>query len=105
MRAKIFLYQVLLRTNNILYALLIFVLLGVFTVFIEDVDYYKSFFSKYSRKKTLFCFILASPENFFHKTTTIQNTWAKQCDVRFSNVLIYLFIYFIPFFNKLYSPY
>lgn len=50
-----------------------------------------------SLKKTakIFCFILAHPENFFHRTSIVWNTWARECDG-------YKFISTIP---NLYLPY
>ena len=34
----------------------------------------------FKKNMKIFCFILAHPENFFHKTSIVWNTWAKECD-------------------------
>jgi glycoprotein-N-acetylgalactosamine 3-beta-galactosyltransferase len=49
--------------------------------------------SSTEKKKTLFCFILAQPENFFHKTSVVWKTWAKECDdFRFISIIPKLFL-------------
>lgn len=46
-----------------------------------------------SNEPTLFCFILANPDNFFHKTTAVYKTWATKCDdFRFVSVIPKLYL-------------
>ena len=75
-----------LSKNKTFNILLIFVLLIYFTTLFQSFD---KLISKPESNKTIFCFILASPNNFFNKTTTVYNTWVKQCDA-------YKFISVIP---------
>ena len=49
--------------------------------------------SSTDKKKTLFCFILAQPDNFFHRTSVVWKTWAKECDdFRFISIIPKLYL-------------
>ena len=85
--------RILLFPRIIYIAIFLFPLIIILFLYSEHLSDYSlnnRYFadSKTINSPTLFCFILTSPKNFYHKATAVYKTWANKCDgLRFISVI------------------